>query len=63
LTVRNPLPVYPDKQTFSEAVGMSQRGANSGSRGSSLDHLVGAQADPCAQELYALATTVNCDDN
>jgi hypothetical protein len=25
LTVRNPLPVYPDNQTFSEAVGMSQR--------------------------------------
>ena len=24
LTVRNPFPVYPDNQTFSEAVGMSQ---------------------------------------
>jgi len=25
LTVGRPLPVYPDKQTFSESVGMSQR--------------------------------------
>ena len=30
LAVGGPLPVYPDKQTFSESVGMSQR-ANFGS--------------------------------
>ena len=30
-TVRRSLPVYPDKQTFSEPVGMSQNGANFGS--------------------------------
>jgi hypothetical protein len=25
LTMRRPLPVYPDKQTFSASIGMSQR--------------------------------------
>jgi hypothetical protein len=48
LTMRRPLPVFPDKQTFSQADGMSQtchkqtHAAQQKRKGALLDHLVGA---------------------
>ena len=41
LRVRRRLPVYPDKQTFSEPAGMSQR-CQQKTFADSFDHLVGA---------------------
>jgi hypothetical protein len=48
LTARRSLPVYPDKQTFSVSVGMSQRGHNRThalQQTGLLNHLVGASND------------------
>jgi hypothetical protein len=41
-TVRRPLPIYPNEQTFSVSVGMSQRLPTNGHGTHFVDYLVGA---------------------
>ena len=50
LTVRRSLPVYPEKQTFSEPVGMSQRCHHR--KSVDFDHFVGAFFLAKASRLY-----------